>query len=367
MFFSVIIPVYNRPEPVKHAIQSVMEQDHQDWECIVVDDASTDCTAKICSNFAKNDPRIRFFSLETNGGVSAARNFGLDRIRRDGYILFLDSDDQLTPNSMSSLSKVIEKTAVDLVAFAFNNSGLPFEPPYYRILDRTYIHDTILPQHLNILPHSKGFLQPYVWNKCYRASLISDSAIRFDEWRKTWEDNAFLIQCLNKCEQMIIIPDKLYVTCDYPDIDHLSKHVDSELFFSYIAGYEKNVAQFKTEYNFNNDYTQRHFFDVVHRTLISYCHKCDESAYHDLLRKLLENATMREWVYGIVPSNPYEMKIVSAFQNNNCKSLAQIYQELANQPVEVKHAAVSWKGRIKQSARILLGKDRYEKIKDLIS
>ena len=364
MFFSVIIPVHNRPEPVKHALQSVLDQDHQEWECIVVDDASIDHTAQVCMSFAENDSRIKVFSLEVNSGVSAARNYGLDRItRQNGYILFLDSDDQLAPHAMSTLSEVIEKNDVDMIAFTFNEQALPFEPPCHQVLDSTWIHNETIPQHLNIIPHAKGYLQPFVWNKCYRDSLILDNVIRFDEWRKTWEDNAFLIRCLDVSNQMIIIPDSLYNTCDYPDIEHLSKYVDTDLFFSYIAGYEKNVAKFGTQYNFQNAYTARHFFEVVHGLLISYYKQCDRAAYHDLLQKLLDNKTMQEWVYGIVPISPQETVIISAFQKNDCLILEKLYQELANKPVEVKQSTVSLKERVKQSARKLLGNDRYERLK----
>ena len=369
MFFSVIIPVYNRPEPVKFAIQSVLNQTYQDWECIVVDDASTDCTPQVCAELADSDSRIHFYSLSKNGGVSMARNYGLDHIsnREDGYILFLDSDNRLTSNTMSTLKEVIEKNPVDMVVFAYDQQGLPFEPPYHQMLDRTWIRNRILPQHLNILPQSAGFLEPYVWNKCYKKTLISDHFIRFDEWRRVWEDNAFVIQCLDKCSEIILIPDNLYETCDYPGIDHLSGHVDADLFLNYIAGYEKNVEQFSEEYNYHNNYTPRRFFNVVHGLLITYYKKCDEKAGYDLLHKLLENRTMNEWVNQIIPANPEERRIVSAFQSGDNLALAQIYHKLSERQSEVKQSAFSWKGKLKQRVRKMLGDDKYDRIKQMLS
>ena len=78
MMYSVIIPVFNRQESVKNAIKSVINQDYDDWECIVVDDASTDNTFSICQEFSHIDKRIKVTQLDKNGGVSVARNVGLE-------------------------------------------------------------------------------------------------------------------------------------------------------------------------------------------------------------------------------------------------------------------------------------------------
>lgn len=355
MFFSVIIPVYNRPDLINQAIQSVIDQDYQDWECIVVDDASTDDTAKVCLELAKNDSRIRVFSFDKNHGVSAARNFGLNNLTRDdGCILFLDSDDRLVPNAMSSLSLVFGNNDIDMAVFAFDQQGLPFDPPYNRVLDRAWIHSNAMPQHLNIIPHSTGFLQPFAWNKCYKSSLIMKYTIRFDEWRKTWEDNAFVIRCLDKCEHIMIIPDMLYELCNYTDADHLSRHIDSELFFSYIAGYDKNVEQFGKEYDFCNDYTRRHFYGVINRTLLAYCNKCDEEEYNNLLKKLTENKTFNEWVSNIVPQDKSEEEIISAVKNGDHLALADIYRELSNKQKETKQISVTIMQRAKRILKRLL-------------
>ncbi len=356
MHFSIIIPVYNRPVPVEFAIRSVLDQSYQDWECIVVDDASTDDTARICSALAKEDSRIRFFSLEKNCGVSAARNYGLDMVTRDGYILFLDSDNCLASHALATLSLVIKDHDADMIAFAFIQSGMPFDPPYHQLLDRTWIRNNSLPQHLNIIPHSKGFLYPYVWNKCYRSSLIKDTDIRFDEQRKLWEDNAFLIQCLDKCCSLVIIPDNLFIPCDYPHLDHLSSHVDAALFFTYISGYEKNVKQFGSEYDYNNYYTPRHFFDVVHALLIKYYKKNDATSFHELLQKLFDNETMNDWVQRITPRSQNEELLVSSFLNRDSLSLIRIYQELSTQQEEIHAPRISWKRRIIRFSKKILGR-----------
>ena len=86
---SVLIPVYNRAGLIRETIESVLSQTHRDLEVIVVDDGSTDNTARVVK--AIEDDRISYFH-KTNGGVSSARNLGLSKVTGE-YVAFLDSDD----------------------------------------------------------------------------------------------------------------------------------------------------------------------------------------------------------------------------------------------------------------------------------
>jgi len=88
---SVIIPTYNREDTVVRAIESVLDQTHEEIECIIVDDGSKDGTASILESY--EDPRIRYIHHKANKGVSAARNTGIEEAQGE-YIAFLDSDDK---------------------------------------------------------------------------------------------------------------------------------------------------------------------------------------------------------------------------------------------------------------------------------
>ena len=90
---SVIIPCYNRADIVRDTIDSILSQSYQNIEAIVIDDGSTDNTWGVIS--AYNDQRIRYF-YQANGGLSAARNSGLE-VARGEFIAFLDSDDEWNP------------------------------------------------------------------------------------------------------------------------------------------------------------------------------------------------------------------------------------------------------------------------------
>jgi glycosyltransferase involved in cell wall biosynthesis len=110
---SVVIPVYNVEKYLDETIQSVLDQELQDFEIILVNDGSRDSSAEICRKYASLDDRIYFFDQE-NSGVSVARNNGL--IHASGeYIYFLDSDDTINPTFLSVSLAIARQQSFDLV------------------------------------------------------------------------------------------------------------------------------------------------------------------------------------------------------------------------------------------------------------
>jgi len=104
---SVIIPTYNRAHQVGRAIQSVLAQSYQNFEVIVVDDASTDNTKEVMESIS--DKRIRYIRHNENRGASAARNTGI-HVAKGEYIAFLDSDDEWLPEKLEKQIKVLKTT-----------------------------------------------------------------------------------------------------------------------------------------------------------------------------------------------------------------------------------------------------------------
>lgn len=111
---SVIIPAHNYARYLVEAIDSVREQSLEDWECIVVDDGSTDVTPDVLARVTTGDPRIRMYRQE-RAGPSAARNLGL-RHARGRYIQFLDADDRLHPQKLANhVAALDEDPSFDIV------------------------------------------------------------------------------------------------------------------------------------------------------------------------------------------------------------------------------------------------------------
>jgi glycosyltransferase involved in cell wall biosynthesis len=131
--FSIIIPAYNRSSLVGRAIASCLRQDHPSFEVIVVDDGSTDGTAKRVSEIV--DSRVRLLSQPVNRGVSPARNLAAEHARGE-WVVCLDSDDELTPNALALMEADIDGSPAGVDGFRFmcrlDNGSLTPAPPLRR-------------------------------------------------------------------------------------------------------------------------------------------------------------------------------------------------------------------------------------------
>lgn len=108
---SVIIPTYNREKLIVNAINSVMKQTYQDFDIMIIDDASTDNTESVIKGM--NNDKIRYFKMEKNGGQCIARNYGIKQAKGE-YIAFLDSDDEWLPAKLEKQLECFEKGPANL-------------------------------------------------------------------------------------------------------------------------------------------------------------------------------------------------------------------------------------------------------------
>ena len=118
---SVVIPLYNKEASIAQSLKSVLSQEYDDFEVVIVDDGSTDESVGVVE--AINDPRIRLIKQE-NGGPSKARNTGVKNAKGE-WILFLDADDELEPDALEYFAKNINK---------HNETSFIFAPFFKRIL-----------------------------------------------------------------------------------------------------------------------------------------------------------------------------------------------------------------------------------------
>lgn len=111
---SIIVPVYNAENTLNRCVDSILKQSFGDWELLLIDDGNTDKSGRICDQYSAIDKRIKVFHKE-NGGVSSARNMGLDYARGE-CITFVDSDDALTDSAFELNWNDISE---DLIFFPF--------------------------------------------------------------------------------------------------------------------------------------------------------------------------------------------------------------------------------------------------------
>lgn len=116
VFFSVIVPLYNVSKYLQECIDSIISQNFEDFEIILINDGSTDNSGEICETYAEKHSNIKYYSKE-NGGLSLARNFGIDKADGD-YLLFIDSDDFLTdPDFLAKIFTLIKNNTCDFVIY----------------------------------------------------------------------------------------------------------------------------------------------------------------------------------------------------------------------------------------------------------
>lgn len=189
MKLSVIIPVYNKIRYVASLLEQLREQSFTDYECLLIDDGSTDGSGAVCDEFAAQDPRLRVFHIP-NGGVSHARNVGLDHARGD-YVTFIDSDDGIRPDYLENLVRCTEKSGAELVISGYEKVAA----------DGSRLH-TVVPSRIGtmhfseLLPDFAGEqLRSGLYGCCvaklFPLELVKD--IRFDESLKLAEDFDFYL------------------------------------------------------------------------------------------------------------------------------------------------------------------------------
>lgn len=201
---SVIIPVYNTEHYLPRCIESILAQTFTDFELLLIDDGSKDNSGRICDEYAAKDSRIRVFHKK-NGGVSSARNLGLDKAQGE-WIAFVDSDDWIyTDYFEEMLSKSIH---ADLVVSSYIVEGKidPWDKPLNL---QTYTKDSIrdcLEENI----HNISFLAP--WCKLFNRNIIEQKLIRFNTFIKQGEDSLFNLDYLKYVSCIQLLPSQKYCT-----------------------------------------------------------------------------------------------------------------------------------------------------------
>jgi glycosyltransferase involved in cell wall biosynthesis len=192
---SVIVPVYNAGDWLTPCVRSVLDQSFRDLELLLVDDGSTDGSGAACDAFAKEDERIHVIHRE-NGGVSRARNTGLDHATGD-HIAFVDCDDYILPGMYETLLGVAEQTGASIAMCAVideRESGRVLSQDSGEI--KTYTGEDALWALLTSMGEAHGHQETVwfsVWNKIYDAGLFrpgtnGEEAIRFKPETDSAED-----------------------------------------------------------------------------------------------------------------------------------------------------------------------------------
>lgn len=195
---SIIVPVYKVEQYIRECLDSIKAQTFTDWECLLIDDGSPDDSGKICDEYAQSDARFKVFHVE-NGGVSRARNIGLDNMMGE-WVMFVDSDDAIDANTLELCLSIIRKRDLDIVQFSFASEKMEWGK-----------HNGTKTDYLDNVSYIKEqkFLV-CVGGSLIRASIIKDYGIRFNESLKLAEDQLVMMECINRSSRLEKIPNQLY-------------------------------------------------------------------------------------------------------------------------------------------------------------
>lgn len=204
MKVSVIIPVYNVEEYLEECVLSVLNQSYKNIEVLLINDGSTDSSSSICDAVAKKDNRVTVIHKQ-NGGLSSARNAGIDAAKGD-IICFLDSDDYWLHDSvLLNLVNLFQTKQVDVVEFGYRKVKSSKERIAETIFDTTLYNLNTNPTELSN-GIKKNAIQACAWNKAIASTLFKNGNLRFKEG-VTSEDIDWVLRLLKKTNLYMTISD----------------------------------------------------------------------------------------------------------------------------------------------------------------
>ena len=203
---SVIVPVFNGEKYLERCVDSILNQEYEDLELILVDDGSTDGTGEICRRYERQDPRVLLITKE-NSGVSDSRNLAIGQALGT-YLQFVDSDDWLAPDATRLMVRRMEETGCDLVIADF-----------YRVSGERVSHKGDIEEDGKMsletfasymMENPADFYYGVLWNKLYRREIVERHHLRMDRNISWCEDFMFNLEYMRHAETICALRTPVY-------------------------------------------------------------------------------------------------------------------------------------------------------------
>lgn len=290
---SIIVPIYNAEKFIDQCLNTIVDQSYQNIEIILVNDGSTDQSIDKCIAWEQADSRIRVID-QVNGGVSIARNKGID-VATGELLLFIDVDDYIEQETVKTLVEQQSQTQADMVIYGF----------YRHLMDGT-IRKNEGNQTTKMMSSSQflsQFWQHYEeeitntpFNKLYKSQILKENHIYFPEGITMGEDLLFNLDYLAFTKQILISDSYLY---------HYMMHPNQATLKVNIAIYEDYI----------------HFFEKIESIILTKISADDfdwKHHYHQLLKHMITAIEMPYRSDSLDSKEQKEQlfKIIQAFQNN---------------------------------------------------
>lgn len=250
---SVVIPIYNQEKYVRQCLESIKNQKNPQLQIIMVNDGSTDSSAKICEEFLQDD-RFQYIYQE-NAGVSVARNKGLEMVVGD-WVAFVDPDDYVPEGYFERLLQLIDKEDIDIVSCCCTGfdeekeeADLFFREDFEASNDKE--KEKLFMQ---LLCSSYG--QPnhvftaigVPWGKLYRTSFLNQEGLRFNPIIRRMQDNIFNMYAFQRARKIKYVNEPLY----YYRLDHISQF--GKKYNPYAFEYKREIRKERYEFFYGGNY-----------------------------------------------------------------------------------------------------------------
>lgn len=302
---SVVVPVYCAEQYLARCLESVRALRYDQLEIILVDDGSDDGSWEICRQYQKRDERIQCWHQE-NRGVSAARNYGMQKVNGE-YLIFVDADDTVSPNLLENLISRMEAERADLLSFGMEEvpkrslQEAPPVPPLcgiYEFSSKEKCRQFILEHYLNCE------MQYGVWNKIFCTDIIKKNNLQFDTDVKIGEDLAFGMKYLLCCQKIACVDEVYYQYWNHRDsaINQMKDKICMNDFCNLLYGIHAVWQQ--------RGYAETDFITVYIKTL------------DNQLRKRKQRAELRDSLQDITRKRFFAQKTVQVVTHVWCLSEA---------------------------------------------
>ena len=292
---SIIIPIYNADRYLRQCLESVNNQSFTRWECILVDDGSSDSSSDICKEFVANDERFKLIQ-KTNGGVSSARNTGIDK-SMGTWLFFSDADDTLDVHCLEVLYNAVEnETEFVMAGYSKMSESGEIKESYP---NTAFCEISTIDAIKQVYQPTLLSYQGYLWCKLFRADIVKNDTIRFNERIYFNEDRLFIIQYLCRLQGAI----QFSTTSVYNYIERASGAVNSvNLYYNrkFVTDFEAFVLMRDEIFSYTEDRCIRQmanegiaFSYIANHELMYKFNHYDSEIHWRLFNKLFKTGAVR--------------------------------------------------------------------------
>ena len=320
--FSIIVPAYNSVDSIYRCLESILSQDVNDFELVIIDDGSTDLTGAILDDIAHRDARVRVIHNKSNLGVSVTRNKGID-VSQGDYLLFIDSDDFIGQGYLRSIYDSIVANKADIYIWGITkivNNAAPkvISPTRFYTFDRVEFLSSFLPAQLDC------GLYGFVANKAVRRDLIVGNGIRFNTNLRLLEDYDFFLSCYQYSERINVfsLSDYFYILPNV-SLNSISR-IGTVNYKSLIEVHQKCLNILKDN-GIHDDYNMSLMNKTIANLVISaflemspVSHKAVESLFEEL----------DSWIPITETGSSKKRKIIQSLINGNRQNTLLLYLSL---------------------------------------